>query len=143
MYLWELSLENIPLGWEELYKSSVGKSANSEIVELPDCEYYYNMEDCKKLLETNFISLKNEAAALYNDLQSNLHRLNRLIEIDISLYAIINFWTCTENDYSCFNPNSLQTQLCDTSSYFAPCSIEMEKYEKMKFIHLSKNYQLD
>lgn len=142
MYLWDLSLDSIPLGWEKFYETAIKETSHGETFALPDSEYYYNIPDCKELLETNFKSLKNEATILFKDLSSNLNRIERLIEIDICLYSIIEFWTRDEREYSSFNPNELQLDIYNSNLYFSPSSIEMYKYDKMKFIHLSKPFRL-
>ncbi|SHH57708.1 hypothetical protein [Sporanaerobacter acetigenes] len=151
-YLWDLNLDEIPLGWENTYQDALNQCPKGEIIEMaemdsPDSiitnQYFYDPVGYKNTIYTIFNEYKIKAKTLFES--RNKHEIkpfiNELIKFDCILYGLLAEWTCNGNEFdgSSFDPNYLKNNLLDYNYYFGSYNFETDfekQYKKYKLISL-------
>lgn len=150
-YLWDLTLENIPLGWIDIYEDYVRNCPHGEIygVQYHNDEdvtrHYVNPVKCKEVMLKRFNQLKLDAVELIGQRDSiDLKEfMNQLIKIDIQLFSILDDWTTDFDEVSSLDPNKYtEKELSKHYSWYINSSRDllpndpMLKYDSLKLINL-------
>lgn len=150
-YLWDLNLDEIPLGWEATYKTALEQYPNGTTAEmiLQDNdfelfaeEYEYNPVECRNIIYNSFNEYKAKAKNLLESKDEyDLKTLvNELIKIDVILYNLLKYWLYEDDYYfenSSFQPKdySNQDKIFSLSDYFDK-ELCLDEYEKYRFLTL-------
>ena len=152
-FLWQLDIEKLPLGWEDVYLEALANYPNGQIV--ADGPYYdgdtlrrayMNPVGFREKLLLLFNKYKQIANELYESLglSFNSDAINQLLKCDIILYSIIFDWVDTEKDFSVFDPNKIEENLFYIDGYFSSSDMDfMVPFQRMKFIQLNQDYTVD
>lgn len=144
-HLWDVQIEDLHCGWEDLYQEALAKSEIGEIVTLDFLDkpmsFMYSPIQCKKILIDTFNDLKIKAKKYYNSDLKNSDNISRLIKCDMGLYSILFRYLLDDNvEYDELNPKTILRDLYDVGSYFEifeECSFEFLKpYHSMRFIQI-------
>lgn len=147
-FLWDLNIEDIPCGWEPIYQEALKDYPGGKIAEtisqygdgeLSVEKHLFNPVKCREILINKFNQLKFEAIELYNkrDVLDFKICCNRLFQIDIFLYSILNEWTYIDDVFAndSFQPNNI---LSDIKSYAQDTYFDNSdsQFNNFKFINL-------
>ncbi|WP_353096387.1 hypothetical protein [Tissierella praeacuta] len=150
-YLWDLNLDEIPLGWENTYQEASIKSPHGEIVSIPESNYdeisinryFYHPVKYRNELYRLFNEFKVKAKDLFESKGNHEFRpfINELIKYDCILYNILYEWTLVDDelDGSSFDPDYIKNILQNFRDYFDSSSFETDfdkQYNKYKLINL-------
>lgn len=150
-YLWQLDLDDIPLGWESTYQESFAKSPDGEIVSIPESNYdeviinryFYHPVKYRNELYRLFNEYKIKAKDLFESKNNHEFKpfINKLIQYDCILYNLLSEWTFSDDafDGSSFSPNHMENLLQNFSDYFDLSDLETDfdkQYSKYKLINL-------
>ncbi|MED1790505.1 hypothetical protein P4V47_24085 [Brevibacillus laterosporus] len=155
-YLWDLDLEQIPLGWSETYQDALESCPNGELVAVDYSNYYgekieryfYHPIKCRELLIQIFNQKVDRARNLVDSEKKLKPFINELFKIDVCLFNLLELWTTPDDEIEGvrLDPRKLEEDLIDVGNYFE-CdndeSInlyppEMREYIALRLINLSE-----
>lgn len=138
-HLWDLNIEDIPLGWDDIYKQALEECPNGEYEHCEDTfgesTYWCNPVACKSILISKFNSLKLQAKQIFDDKNLLSRSISELFSIDVMLYNILSNWTFTEYEFSSFNDTKFLDNINDLEVYFDEAGCSIKDYLPMRFIH--------
>ncbi|MED1480778.1 MULTISPECIES: hypothetical protein [Bacillus] len=142
-YLWNLDIEELPCGWENIYQEALvdfpdGKTFK-ETTNGPDdiYEFFSNPVKYKELLIQLFNFHKSKAQKLFesNDLLTDRKAISDLIKHDMALDHLVSTWVSTEKTLDSFDPNTVERDIFDPEWYFSNDDFNQSKgYSKLRFI---------
>lgn len=142
-YLWNLDIEELPCGWENIYQDALvdfpdGKTFK-ETMNGPDdiYEFFSNPVKYKELLIQLFNFHKSKAQELFesNDLLTERKAISNLIKHDMALDYLITTWVSTDLTLDSFDPNTVERDIFDPDWYFSNDDYNQSKgYSKLRFI---------
>lgn len=146
MFLWDLNISEIPIGWQKEFDIAKLETPNGEYVtyQVNNDEsdtYYYNIPASKEFLENTFNEQKAKAQELYSESMDS-QTISKLIECDILLYNVLCYWVMDEDiEFSDFNPDFITKSIYDTNCYLTSSYWgSMRKYDGLRFFHLSSEF---
>ncbi len=147
-YLWELNIENIPLGWQETLDKAIQNCPDGELVAIPDIDfhsdkfdisrYYYNPIKFREKIIRLFNEEKNKAIHLLENEKSMKPLFNEILKIDIKLFNLLDLWTSIDDhfDGSSFDPKHIDEEILNSSNYFDSYIEGISPKELKKYLHL-------
>ncbi|WP_313891155.1 hypothetical protein [Psychrobacillus sp.] len=135
-HLWELKLEQIPLGWNDMYQDAIEKYPNGAEMN----GSFVHPVDYHAQLLAYFHVYQAKAKSAYDKLQEKFDKklLNTLVQYDMFLYSVIYEWVDDERDFSQFNSSDLDNQLKDSIYYVVKDDLlHMEPYKQLQLIQMN------
>lgn len=150
-FLWDLDLDKIPIGWENVYQDSLINNPNGNTIKLFSSnydgtvtseDYFSHPIKCKELIYDLFNKYKSEAKELYEnqDKYSFKQVVNELFKLDTLLFHLLSDWVASDeyHEDTIFNPKDYET-LHETS--LISCYLDSESYD-LDFINKYGKYRL-
>ncbi|MGO0058601.1 hypothetical protein ACTID9_00800 [Brevibacillus fluminis] len=127
-YLWDLDLENIPLGWEETFRDALRICPDGEITPISYSSYhgeklerylYHPVKFRDRLIEL-FNADKAKAVNLMESNTISDSFLNQLFKIDVRLFNILDAWLTPDDEIEgeMLDPREMEQKLLDYRVYF-------------------------
>ncbi|MCM3312010.1 hypothetical protein CHH78_02290 [Shouchella clausii] len=142
-YLFDLDLEEIPLGWEEAYQEALTRCPDGEIIPpLPDDAFnrpcFYHPVAYRALILKTFNKYKLLARRLMEEQKPDIKSwITELVKVDIILYKLLSLWVSEFMDISCYDPKDFNSDVFGANdSYFSYISDDMQPYEGLKLLNL-------
>ncbi|WP_130807675.1 hypothetical protein [Senegalia massiliensis] len=148
-YLWQLNLDDIPLGWEQIYKEAIKEYPHGEIFSFENLNYddtnryFYHPVKYRDEIYRLFNKYKIEAKYLFDSKDKYNFKTftTKIVKLDSILYNLLFYWTQEEKevDGSCFDPRDLEEDIYSFESYFDFDDFESQfqkTYNKYKIINL-------
>lgn len=152
-YLWDLDIEQIPLGWQSEFDRAIKELPDGELTTMPDLSDPSATEIGLTRHEYNPIKYRDTIVKLFNEQKSLAHDVlkneqsmkalfNRLLKIDINLFNLLNEWLYSSDLYqlNSFEPKHLLDLIESnlSSDYFDAVDIDTipKKYVDLRLITL-------
>lgn len=146
-YLWDLNLEEIPLGWDERYQQELKENPEGRYEIIPDfptesAEYkvFYHPVGYREKLLSLFKDIQEKAKKIFQNDEDFKTKMHTLLKMDIALYNILDEWVTDDFwDVSCMDPFKIEDVIKISSGYFTESYSQkaMERYKNLKLINLS------
>lgn len=117
MNLWDLNIEELPCGWESIYKEALVHYPEGTTFHYPatDCQEeincVYHPTKCREILINRFNQVKDEVNMLLNNREKlELKKfVSGLVNADAELYYLLKQWDYDEDlvDQFSFNPETI------------------------------------
>lgn len=147
-FLWDLNLEEIPLGWEERYQQELKDNPNGRYESIPEFssdgakEYtvFYDPVGYRKKLLLMFKEIQGKAKAEFEKEEDFKLKMHNLLKLDIALYNLLDEWVTDDWwDVSCMDPFKIEDDIKGTSEYFSEEHTPkgMKRYMNLKLFTLT------
>ena len=133
MYLWDLEMEQLPLGWEEEYHQALQAYPNGKIIprkfsgnryynDVPS-PYFRDPVTYHRWLINLFHRYRNQALRLLSNGQppkNNWSAMQKLLAIDIRLFNLLMFWVSPPREFDPgeFDPHQIIKHIDSTNFYY-------------------------
>ena len=139
-FLWDLDIEQLPLGWEEQYQEALKEFPNGTVIK----GYFLHPVEYRAQILSYFHTYQAKAKSEYEQLlkEFDVELLNSLVGYDKLLYSVLYEWLDDQRDISLFDPASLSRYLEDSAGYILSADADipfMEPYKKLQFIQMDIN----
>lgn len=147
-YLWDLTLDKLPCGWENTYQEALINCPDGELIPSEEHwgetqrNYFYHPVKYRQLILETFNNYKAKAIELMNkkDTLDFKEFINQIVQIDIVLYNLISHWITDEEEFdiNSFNPNNFYNEI-NNKDYFDSSEFKANEFEKLKLIRFSND----
>ncbi|BAQ11486.1 hypothetical protein OXB_3016 [Bacillus sp. OxB-1] len=133
-YLWDIDIEQLPLGWSDIYEDAFENYPNGMMIE----GVFFHPVDYHAQLLSYFHTYQAKAKAAYGNLQKQFDRdtLNLLVAYDKFLYSILLVWLDDERDSSQFDSSKLDKELKDSIWYNLSAESDLDFMKPFKPLQL-------
>lgn len=138
MFLWEIDIEQIPLGWNDIYEDARENYPNGTKFD----KYFVHPIECRTQLIAHFKNYQEKAKETYQSLLKGFDRdiLHTLLKYDQILYSVLYEWLGDERDHSEFDPKDIEKNINDHYGYLLSANAErtyMQPYKRLQVIQMN------
>lgn len=145
-YLWDLNLDEIPLGWQKTYDDAVknypdgkidtrwhsGSSGENQYV----TQHHSDPVKYRDRIKVLFDQEKANALQTIDSKISIRSYFNNLLDIDIKLYLLLELWTRPDDDFEFFEVSEIESHLEIRSEYVSESNVDTGPENMFKYFDL-------
>jgi hypothetical protein len=141
-YLWDLNLNEIPCGWEDVYQDALKHCPDGMPLLIKGTKFFYHPVKYREVLLNIFVTAKDKCLDIMQNECLNQKQLSELLENDIILFNVLFEWCLDHLEKPFFDINKFKDKhrFKNVAIYFeetdAPYSTITQFY-RLKYFRVS------